>query len=179
MGGAKHGQPEHDLGRIHDDHATAMFHHGMALLRDQTAVRDVLQDVFLKLAQGRVRLDDPAAERAYLLRMVHHASLDRLRRMKVRQTHAARQTEDRGGGDAEMFQRCPDPDREAFRLQMESALAQLPEEQRIVVVLKLWEEHTFEQIAAICGIPANTAASRYRYALDKLRALLRPVYEDL
>jgi RNA polymerase sigma-70 factor (ECF subfamily) len=172
MGGAKRGRTSQDLERIHDEHAVAMFRHGLALLRDETAVRDVLQDVFLKLAEGRadeVALDN---ERAYLLRMVHHAALDRLRRAKVRQDHAAQTP-------AELFERCPDPDREAFRLQLEKALHQLPDEQREVVVLKLWEERTFDEIAGICGIPLNTAASRYRYGLDKLRALLRPVYEEL
>jgi len=55
----------------------------------------------------------------------------------------------------------------------------LPPEQRAVVHLKLWEEMTFEQIAATLDIPANTAASRYRYAIDKLRHRLRPLYEEM
>lgn len=55
----------------------------------------------------------------------------------------------------------------------------MPEEQRAVVHLKLWGELTFEQIAAALEIPPNTAASRYRYALDKLRGRLRPLYEEM
>jgi RNA polymerase sigma-70 factor (ECF subfamily) len=58
-------------------------------------------------------------------------------------------------------------------------LAALPSEQRSVVHLKLWEGRSFLDIAAILQIPANTAASRYRYGLDKLRTLLRPIYEEL
>jgi len=54
-----------------------------------------------------------------------------------------------------------------------------PEEQRAIVHLKLWEQMTFAQIAESLDIPANTAASRYRYGLDKLQALLRPLYEEL
>jgi RNA polymerase sigma-70 factor (ECF subfamily) len=172
MGGAKRGLTSRDLERIHDEHAVAMFRLGLSLLRDEAAVRDVLQDVFLKLAEGRGNSGDLENERAYLLRMVHHAAIDRMRRSKVRQDHAAR-------APAELFERCPDPDRESFRQQLEKALEQLPAEQREVVVLKLWEERTFDEIARICDIPLNTAASRYRYGLDKLRGLLRPVYEDL
>lgn len=52
---------------------------------------------------------------------------------------------------------------------MESALHQLPDEQREVLVLKIWGELTFEQIATELEIPPNTAASRYRYALAALR----------
>jgi RNA polymerase sigma-70 factor (ECF subfamily) len=172
MGGAKRGLTTRDLERIHDEHAVAMYRHGMALLRDENAVRDILQDVFLKLAEGRGNSGDPENERAYLLRMVHHAAIDRMRRAKVRQDHATQ-------ASGELFERCADPDREAFRQKLEQALDQLPTEQREVVVLKLWEERTFDEIASICDIPPNTAASRYRYGLDKLRALLRPVYEEL
>jgi len=161
-----------ELERIHDQHADSMFHLAMSLLRDPAAARDVMQDVFLKLGRSG---PDPAPlldERAYILRSVRHAAIDRLRRRKVRLDHASRE-------NPELLQPCADPDREAFRLRLEEALAHLPHEQREIVVLKLWEGHTFEAIARICGIPPNTAASRYRYALEKLRNLLRPIYEEL
>jgi RNA polymerase sigma-70 factor (ECF subfamily) len=172
MGGTKRGLTTADLERIHDEHVTAMYRLGLALLRDEAAVRDLLQDVFVKLAEGRVSEVEITDERSYLLRMVRYGALDRLRREKVRRDHATAAT-------SELFNRSPDPDREAFRLQLEQALAGLPAEQREVVVLKLWEERTFDEISRICGISPNTAASRYRYGLDKLRALLRPMYEEL
>ena len=53
------------------------------------------------------------------------------------------------------------------------------EDQRAIVHLKLWERQTFDQIAATLGISPNTAASRYRYGLDKLRDRLRPVYDEI
>lgn len=172
MGGTKRGLKTEEIERIHDEHVVEMFGHGMALLRDESAVRDLLQDVFLKLASGRI---DPALienERAFLLRMVHHAAIDQMRRTKVRRDHADQSPPD-------LFERSPDPDREEFRLQLEQALQQLPAEQREVVVLKLWQELTFEEISRICDIPPNTAASRYRYGIDKLRNLLRPLHEEL
>ncbi|RYD24670.1 MAG: hypothetical protein EOP86_28320, partial [Verrucomicrobiaceae bacterium] len=55
-----------------------------------------------------------------------------------------------------------------------SLLMALPEEQRAVVHLKLWEDLTFARIAEVLGIPANTAASRYRYAMQKMRQALKP-----
>ena len=45
--------------------------------------------------------------------------------------------------------------------------------------LKLWLDMTFEEIAETQGIPLNTAASRYRYAIDKLRTRLRPLYDEI
>ena len=62
---------------------------------------------------------------------------------------------------------------------MAAALGELPPDQRAVVHLKLWEGLTFEAIAATLDLPLNTAASRYRYGLDKLRDHLRPLYEEI
>jgi len=55
---------------------------------------------------------------------------------------------------------------------LQVALAALPEKFREVITLKLWGELTFAQIAETLGIPANTAASRYRYGLEQLRGQL-------
>jgi RNA polymerase sigma-70 factor (ECF subfamily) len=70
-------------------------------------------------------------------------------------------------------------DEESFRLAVETALQDLPQNQRAVLHLKVWENLTFAQIGEALEISPHTAASRYRYALDKLRAVLRPVYADL
>ena len=59
--------------------------------------------------------------------------------------------------------------------ELERAVKTLPPNLREVVVLKTWSELTFQQIADTLGIPLNTAASRYRYALDHLRAALKGV----
>jgi DNA-directed RNA polymerase specialized sigma24 family protein len=52
-------------------------------------------------------------------------------------------------------------------------LAGLPPEQREVIVLKIWSEHTFEEIGELLDISPNTAAGRYRYGLQKLKACLK------
>ena len=58
--------------------------------------------------------------------------------------------------------------------QIEKAIQGLPEYYKEVIILKIWGELTFEQIAETLDIPMNTAASRYRYALEKLRRTLTP-----
>ena len=77
----------------------------------------------------------------------------------------------------ELFAASAEFGEDAFRASVAAALAELPEEQRAVVHLKIWEDLTFAEIAEALGISANTAASRYRYALDKLEGLLRPLCE--
>jgi RNA polymerase sigma-70 factor (ECF subfamily) len=78
-----------------------------------------------------------------------------------------------------LFALAADPDETGFRDALACALGELLAEQRAVAHLKLWEGMTFAEIAAVLDIPPNTAASRYRYAMDKLQALLRPLYEEL
>jgi RNA polymerase sigma-70 factor (ECF subfamily) len=64
-------------------------------------------------------------------------------------------------------------DREAA-LSLQAALLELPEEQREAVMMRIWSGMTLEEIAVATGVSLNTAASRYRYALEKLRERLKP-----
>lgn len=66
-------------------------------------------------------------------------------------------------------------DRERARL-LQAALERLPAQQRDVVTLKIWGDLTFAEIAEALEIPANTAASRYRYALEELRKISKEVF---
>ena len=78
-----------------------------------------------------------------------------------------------------MFADSANPDEQVFRQNLAAAMAELPPDQRAVVHLKLWERLTFDAIAETLDISLNTAASRYRYAIDKLRERLRPIYEEI
>ena len=67
------------------------------------------------------------------------------------------------------------PDRDyAAEENLRQSLRELPDDQRQVVVLHIWGELTFSQIADVLATSANTAASRYRYGIDKLRRLMSP-----
>ncbi len=114
-------------------------------------------------------------ERAFLLRLAHNAAVDAVRRREARQ----RRVDAVAGEMAGVFAPASEPDELAIREALDAALGELPSEQRAVVHLKLWEGLTFEAIAAALDIPLNTAASRYRYGLDKLRQRLRPLYDEI
>ncbi len=73
----------------------------------------------------------------------------------------------------------PEPSNDAIVGQLDIALRELPGEQREVIVLKLWADLTFQQIAITTGAPLNTVAARYRYGLSKLRAQLEPQKQAL
>jgi RNA polymerase sigma-70 factor, ECF subfamily len=166
---------ELDLGRLYDVHAQALFSYLLNFTRNEQDTRDGLQEVFTKLARNPKALRDARDERAFLIRLAHNAAIDSMRRRGTRERHHERY----GMEHASPFAPSADPDEAAFRAELSAGLGELPPEQREVVHLKLWEGLTFEQIAAALEIPANTAASRYRYGIDKLRELLRPLYEEI
>ena len=164
-----------DLERLYDDHAKALFAFLLNFTRDENDTHDVLQEVFAKLARRPDLLHAARDERAFLIRLAHNAAIDLMRRRGASNRHR----EQFAAEPLSPFAPADDPDEQAFRAQLAEALAELPPDQRVVVHLKLWEGLTFEQIADALEIPPSTAASRYRYGLDKLRARLRPLYEEI
>lgn len=163
-----------DIARLYDDHAQPLFAFLLNLTRDEADTRDVLQEVFVKIARDENLLAGVREDRAFLIRLAHNAAIDLLRRRGTRE-----RTKEHFAEIISPFAPAVDPDEKIFRAEVSAALGELPEEQRAVAHLKLWGGLTFEAIASALEIPPNTAASRYRYALDKLRDRLRPLYEEL
>ncbi len=164
-----------ELERLYDAHAQALFGFLLNFTRNEADTRDLLQEVFIKLARQPGLLAGVREERAFLIRLAHNAAIDLLRRRGTRD----RIYEQLAGEPTAPFAPAADADEQAFREALSAALGELPPDQRAVVHLKLWEDLTFEEIADALEISPNTAASRYRYALDKLRARLRPLYDEM
>ncbi|MCX6884828.1 MAG: RNA polymerase sigma factor [Verrucomicrobia bacterium] len=144
---------QEELEQLYDQHAQSLFAFLLSFTRNETDTRDLLQEVLLRIAQRPGLLHGIREPRAFLLRLAHNLAIDHIRRHKTREKH-----------NATMEAEQPTP---------------FAPSQRAVVHLKLWEGMTFEQIAGLLEIPPNTAASRYRYGLDKMRELLRPLYDEI
>jgi len=164
-----------DLEQLYDEHAQALYAFALELTRNEADTKDVLQNIFAKLAGEPALLQNVRNVRAYLLRLAHNAAIDLMRRRSTRDKYG----EEFGRESEGIFQRAANPDEEGFRIALGDALGELPPEQRTVVHLRLWENLKFEEIADLLGISLNTAASRYRYGLDKLRQRLRPLYDEI
>ena len=164
-----------DIARLYDEHAQPLFAFLLNLTRDEADTRDLLQEIFVKLAREPRLLDGVREQRAFLIRLAHNSAIDLMRRRGTRE----RTKENLAAEIISAFAPTHDPDEATFRQELSKALAELPHEQRAVAHLKLWAGLTFEEIATALEIPPNTAASRYRYAIDKLRARLRPLYEEI
>jgi len=139
--------------------------------RSLADAEDVVQEAFVRYWRHQRQL--PGDPQALLITSIRRAAIDQARRESRR---LVREEKAAGDPDAREPLFVPQPGDDAERrLEIEAALQHLPAEQREVLVLKIWNELTFEQIAETLDIPPNTAASRYRYALAALRKELKPV----
>lgn len=145
---------------LYRQHGPALVLFAATMTGELERARDAVQHVFLKVLQDD-RLRSAVDTKAYLFACVRNAVLNEAR-MERRNVVL--------NPDAAWFD---PPERDyAAELNLRRALAILPEDQRQVVVLHIWGELTFQQIAELLNVSANTAASRHRYALAKLRAAM-------
>jgi RNA polymerase sigma-70 factor (ECF subfamily) len=145
------------LERLYRQHGAQLIVFASALTGERSRAQDVVHEVFLKLLQ-RGSLGHATDAKAYLFTSVRNAVLNDA---KVRARDASLDQE------SAWFD-PPDRDYAAER-NLRRALGALSEAQREVVVLHIWGDLTFLQIAQVLAISPNTAASRYRYALARLR----------
>jgi RNA polymerase sigma-70 factor (ECF subfamily) len=130
-----------------------------------TDAEDIVQEAFVRCWRhggGRV-----AQNSALLFSAVRSAALDARRREERRRR---RENVVTPATEAVPFN-CAMEDRELAE-SVQAALRQLPLEQREVLVLRIWAELTFPEIADVLEIPVDTAASRHRYALAALRKII-------
>jgi RNA polymerase sigma-70 factor (ECF subfamily) len=147
-----------------DEHGPAMILLARQWAPARADAEDVVQEAFVRFWRSRDRVDDPIA---YLYGCVKRCALDwrRSGRRRQRREEAAARSE----ADSLLIAPVEEDER---RTAIEAALRSLPPNQAEVLVMKIWGGLSFPQIAAVLGIPANTAASRYRYALARLREQL-------
>lgn len=162
MRGAKDARVRREnVQRLYDEHGASLLAYACSMLGDRSTAEDVLHQVFLRLLAGDVVI--PNDPRAYLYRAVRNAALNVYR-------SASRRVE--LNLDQAWFEAPAGTMDEGLELQ--GALYELPGEQREVIMLRIWGGMTLEEAAAVLGIPPNTAASRYRYGLAKLRERMGP-----
>lgn len=127
---------------------------------------DLCQEVFLRVYEHRARYRETGAFAPWLYRIALNVGRDALRRRK--EPHSL--------GDAEYADRQPPPDAICERAEcgrlLAQSLAELPEPLRLVLVLRHYDDMSFEDIARLLGAPASTIKSRFRAALQRLRERL-------
>lgn len=148
------------LEALYDRYAAPVYHLLLSQTADSDVAQDLLQEVFLALVARGAGASRIRSVRAWLLTVAHRLVMRRWQRGRGREQPLAN----------------PLPAEELNleqHLDVRRAVMALPPEQAAVVALKIWHDLDFAEIARALRISPNTAASRYRYALAKLRVLLR------
>ncbi len=158
-----------------DEHGAALLLYARQQTRREADAEDVLQEALVQLVQavesGSFQ-GGSAQWSSYAYTAIRHLAMDRGRREEVRRSYAARQQEILSEGEED----CPwltcAADSEYLRRRVEALLRTLPKEMAEVVILKIWSEHTFREIAEMTHTNMSTITSRYRYAMQALRKAL-------
>jgi RNA polymerase sigma-70 factor (ECF subfamily) len=140
--------------RLYEEHARGLLAYACSFVTSFAMAEDVVHQVFERLLRGDLAIS--SAPVAYLYRAVRNTCLNKVRdREKVVDF-------DEGWLESPAGM-------EHTAVELQSALSELPEQQREVILLHIWGQMSFEEVADALEIPPNTAASRYRYGLSKLR----------
>ncbi len=162
----RRGSPE-ALARVYEKYVDSLLTLALGLLNQRAAAEDVVQDVFLSFARSAKDLRATGSLRSYLATCV----LNRVRDNRRQQRRQA-------GREAELsvFRETTGPEQAVILVEetarLNDAIAELPEEQREVVLLRLKANLKFRDIARVQQTSINTVLGRYRYGLDRLRSLL-------
>jgi RNA polymerase sigma-70 factor (ECF subfamily) len=159
---------------LYSRHRAALYRYLMRQVRDADIANDLFQEVWSRVVVNRARYEPRAKFRTFLFTLAHNCFIDHCRRAKSRPAGL-------GIDDADAADLLPAgddarPDHELQRNEdtrrYRAALAALPSEQRDVYLLHEESDLSLEEIARITGVGAETAKSRLRYAVNKLKAAL-------
>ena len=157
-----------DWRRWLEDHAPKLLLFARQKARSEADAQDLVQEAVVEAWQRQG--DGLPPPLALVFATIHRRAIDLARRedRRVGRELAAMEPQPGLWFDASM------EDRELQQV-IQNAMSRLPEMYREVIALKVWGGLTFAGIADVLGIPANTAASRYRYGLAELRKLTKEV----
>lgn len=157
------------FGVLVDRYADRLLAAGTRLLGQREDAEDVVQEVFVAMVRARERLEHVMDLEAYLFTVLRHAA----------GRCARRRTKGPVTSDVVLSAEARVSDeRNSRRDELRGAIRRLPPKQREVIALKIDGELTFAQIGEVLDISPNTAASRYRYALGRLREALTTRSEE-
>jgi RNA polymerase sigma-70 factor (ECF subfamily) len=126
---------------------------------------DTLQEVFVTIARKRATVAAARLLKPYLFQLARNVALNRIKRSK--------RIQGRAGCASDWLTPVDSAEPDEHRIQkLVAALAKLPEKQRSVLVLKFYRDKTLREIGTMLGISENTAASCFRYGIDKLRQIM-------
>lgn len=154
-----------ELEELYGRHGEDLYRYLVFRLGSAEDAEDVLQECFCRFARYDLRWRLVRDPRAFVFRVARNEANRFLRRRIGRRQGEAEIMRGARNGFAAAFVPPDEPSLVLLLARVEG----LPAEQQEAVYLKVFDGLTFKEIASVCGVSANTAASRYRYGIEKLR----------
>jgi RNA polymerase sigma-70 factor (ECF subfamily) len=154
-----------NLDELYERHGENLYRYLLFKLGSAEDAEDVLQESFCRFARYDLRWRLVRDPQAFVFRIARNEA-NRFLRRKLGRRQGERMIAAGGIGTFAAAFAAPEEPALIFLLRLAS---DLPAEQKEVVYLKVFDGLTFKEIASVCGISSNTAASRYRYGIEKLR----------
>lgn len=169
------------LGLLYDRYGRPAYSLARRICADEGIAEDVVQEVFLAFWRDPTRFDSTRGTfGTWLLTLVHHKSVDAVRRESAIRRRTVPAAED---GDEWSAPPGPGADQAALGAvvagQVRDALGRLPAEQRQALALAYFGGYTQREVAALTGVPLGTVKSRMFTGVQRLRSLLGPLLGDL
>jgi RNA polymerase sigma-70 factor (ECF subfamily) len=147
------------------EYASDLLGYLAAIHCSRTDAEDTLQEVFVTIARKRTSVAGARLLKPYLFQLARNVALNRLKRDK--------RIRDRSECASDWLVPVePAPPDELQIEKLVAGLAELPEKQRSVLVLKFYRDKTLREIGELLDISENTAASCFRYGIEKLRRVM-------
>ncbi|MEI9904415.1 MAG: sigma-70 family RNA polymerase sigma factor [Asticcacaulis sp.] len=162
-----------DFERLMLPHLDAAYRLAVAMVRDEAAAQDIVQDSYLKAWRSWWRFI-PGNEKAWLLTIVRRRALTWLK--GVRHGEVAADDEDLTAADQAHLSVAADQEAAIIAgqsgLRVRAALARLAAPLREVIVLRDFEDMAYKDIARVLEVPVGTVMSRLARGRESLRAIL-------
>jgi RNA polymerase sigma-70 factor (ECF subfamily) len=153
------------LEELYERHGESLYRYLVFRLGSAEDAEDVLQEAFCRFARYGLRWNFVRDPQAFVFRVARNEVNRFLKRKLGRRAGEAMIMTGAAGGFTAAFIA---PEDQSLAALLRSA-DDIPAEQREAVFLKIFDGMTFKEIGSVCGVSSNTAASRYRYGIEKLR----------
>lgn len=148
------------------EYSPAMVLYARSVVGDLQSAEDIVQEVFIALMKTSTLPEKP---KNYLLFAVRNRSINFIQRCKIKVVSSS----------LEKYSFFSNPaENQEEREKLSQALMELPQEQREVIILKIWGNMTFQEIAKMLSCSLSTISSRYRYATQKLHETMKEYYYE-
>jgi RNA polymerase sigma-70 factor (ECF subfamily) len=162
------------------EHIDGLYGYALVLTQNRTDAQDLVQETYLRAIRAMGRLRDDSNVKAWLFTILRNIWLNELRQRRKAPEIIDVEADERTSNLVDESMKSP---HEVYVANLEQrhvreAIQQLPKEAREVILLREWEELSYQEIATILDCPVGTVMSRLARARSKLRNLLSSLFEN-